>query len=227
MGPSAKRVSSTADAVVGAVTKPRARGPNARLSTGRAFLKTSADVQGSSASPPRCLRSLLVGMRGLAQSLPADGSPAARSYLGSDRQLRAGRKYRRRPGRTHPCNGSPSGTPRQECPSNGTKRIRQSLGQQGDNSSPKSNGTAGKPRSRSGGAGNRTRVRKLRATCLYVRIWQFVSPRIATTSDLSSELLTCLVSRPARSPDVRLSSLVTPFRGHWRALRSDGFTTAV
>src|SRR5262249_35818465 len=56
--------------------------------------------------------------------------------------------------------------------------------------------------SRGGGAGNRTQVRKLRASCLYVRIRQTVSPRIAPAGGLSSRLFTCLIFafRPVTRP---------------------------
>ncbi len=48
-------------------------------------------------------------------------------------------------------------------------------------------------RNHCGGAGNRTRVRKRFALCLYVRSRHIVSPRVAPTSGLSPALVTCLL----------------------------------
>ena len=58
-----------------------------------------------------------------------------------------------------------------------------------------------------------------------MRVRQFVSPRVAIAGDLFPKLVPCLISPRPRGPGFWLANLVTPFRGRWRAHRSDGYAT--
>ena len=64
---------------------------------------------------------------------------------------------------------------------------------------------------------------KTHCSCIYVRSRRTILPRSAPIGGLSPAPAACLFSPRARWPDVRLASLLTPFRRRWRASRSDGF----
>jgi integrase len=64
--------------------------------------------------------------------------------------------------------------------------------------SPSDSTNQNRKEKRGGGAGNRTRVRKLLSLCFYVRSRRTGSPRVAPIGGLSPALDTCLISRCVR-----------------------------